>query len=60
MPGPTKRRPVDRQVDDNDLVLLPPVGRLADTSDAVFSAALFHSTLADGLAVWVALLSQEA
>ena len=40
-------------VDDNNLNLLPLVGRLADTSDAGFGAALFHSTLADGLAAWV-------
>ncbi len=51
--GPVDPWPAGHQVDDNNLNLLPLVGRLADTSDAGFGAALFHSTLADGLAAWV-------
>jgi hydrogenase maturation protein HypF len=40
--------------DDMTLDPLPLLGRLADTSDAGFGAALFHSTLAHALAEWVA------
>jgi hydrogenase maturation protein HypF len=43
-----------RLSDDLVLDLLPLLGRLADTNDARLGAALFHSTLAWGLAEWVA------
>jgi hydrogenase maturation protein HypF len=39
-------------VDDMVLDMFPLIGRLADTSDAGFGAALFHSSLARGLADW--------
>jgi len=39
---------------DGVLDLLPLLSRLADIDDAAYGAALFHSTLARGLADWVA------
>lgn len=39
---------------DSTLNLLPLLGRLANTADAAFGAALFHATLAQALAQWVA------
>jgi hydrogenase maturation protein HypF len=52
--GPVPAAPVVRLMDDLTLDLLPLLGRLADTSDAGFGAALFHSTLARALADWAA------
>jgi len=51
--GPVDPAPDVRLADDMTLDLLPLLGRLADTSDSAFGAALFHSTLARGLADWV-------
>lgn len=39
-------------LDDGTLSFLPLLGRLADMRDAAAGAALFHSTLAAGLAAW--------
>ncbi len=50
--GPVAPGAADHVVDDMVLDLLPLVGRLADTSDAGFGAALFHSSLARALADW--------
>jgi hydrogenase maturation protein HypF len=52
--GPVEPLPIVRVSDDMTLDLLPLLGRLADTHDAGSGAALFHSTLAWGLAEWVA------
>jgi len=52
--GPVDPLPDVRLSDDLVLDLLPLLGRLADTHDAGLGAALFHSTLAWGLADWVA------
>jgi hydrogenase maturation protein HypF len=38
---------------DGLLSLLPLLGRLVDIQDAGYGAALFHATLAEGLAAWV-------
>ncbi len=61
----TAHGPVDpwidgHQVDAETLNLLPLLGRLADTSDAGFGAALFHSTLAHGLAAWASAAAESA
>jgi hydrogenase maturation protein HypF len=50
--GPVEPGAGDHVVDDMVLDLSPLIGRLADTSDAGFGAALFHSSLARGLADW--------
>jgi len=47
-----------RLADDLTLDLLPLLNRLADTSDAGFGAALFHSTLARALADWAAAAAE--
>ncbi len=52
--GPVDPSPDVRLADDLTLDLLPLFNRLADTSDAGFGAALFHSTLANALAEWAA------
>jgi len=52
--GAVDPAPDVRLSDDLVLDLLPLLGRLADTNDARLGAALFHSTLAWGLAQWVA------
>lgn len=39
--------------DDGTLDFLPLLGSLADKPDPAFGAALFHATLAQGLAAWV-------
>jgi hydrogenase maturation protein HypF len=57
--GAVDPAPDIRLSDDLILDLLPLVGRLADTSDAGFGAALFHSTLARGLADWVAVAANR-
>ena len=57
--GAVDPAPDIRLSDDLVLDLLPLVGRLADTSDAGFGAALFHSTLARGLADWVAVAASR-
>jgi len=50
--GPVEPSQDVRLADDLTLDLLPLLNRLADTSDAGFGAALFHSTLARALADW--------
>jgi hydrogenase maturation protein HypF len=50
--GPVDPSPGVHLADDLTLDLLPLLNRLADTSDAGFGAALFHSTLARALADW--------
>jgi hydrogenase maturation protein HypF len=45
--------------DDGVLDLLPLFAHLADEKDAVYGAALFHSTLAAALAEWVQILAAE-
>ncbi|GHU10204.1 carbamoyltransferase HypF [Betaproteobacteria bacterium] len=45
--------------DSGILDLLPLFERLADENNAVYGAALFHSTLAAALAAWVQTLSPE-
>ena len=40
-------------LDGGTLSFMPLLGRLADTRDAAAGAALFHATLAAGLATWV-------
>lgn len=45
--------------DDGTLDLLPLLACLADERDASFSAALFHATLAEALAEWVARAGGE-
>jgi hydrogenase maturation protein HypF len=52
--GPVDPATDVRLADDLVLDLLPLLNRLADTSDAGFGAALFHSTLARALAEWAA------
>jgi hydrogenase maturation protein HypF len=52
--GPVEPTQDVRLSDDLVLDLLPLLGRLADTNDARLGAALFHSSLAWGLAEWVA------
>jgi hydrogenase maturation protein HypF len=52
--GPVEPSADVRLMDDLTLDLLPLLGRLADTSDAGFGAALFHSTLSRALADWAA------
>ena len=42
------------------LDFLPLLGALADTSDQAFGAALFHATLAQGLAAWVTQAAQRS
>jgi len=49
-----------RLADDLTLDLLPLLNRLADTSDAGFGAALFHSTLARALADWAAAAAEAS
>jgi hydrogenase maturation protein HypF len=46
------------RIDEGELDLLPLAQRLIDERDAAFGAALFHSTLAAGLAEWVAAASR--
>ncbi len=46
------------RIDEGELDLLPLAERLIDERDAAFGAALFHSTLAAGLAEWVAAASR--
>jgi hydrogenase maturation protein HypF len=57
--GAVDPAPDIRLSDELVLDLLPLVGRLADTSDAGFGAALFHSTLACGLADWVTIAANR-
>jgi hydrogenase maturation protein HypF len=57
--GPVEPAPDVRLLDDLTLDLLPLLGRLADTSDAGFGAALFHSTLAQALADWAAAAAER-
>ncbi len=45
---------------DGTLDLLPLLGTLADTPDPAFGAALFHATLAQGLAAWVMQAAQRS
>ncbi|MGE5336352.1 MAG: carbamoyltransferase HypF [Gemmatimonadota bacterium] len=46
------------RIEDGELDLLPLAQRLLEERDAEFGAALFHSTLAAGLAEWVARASR--
>lgn len=48
------------RVDHGTLDLLPLAARLADETDPAFGAALFHATLAAGLAEWVAAAARAA
>lgn len=57
--GSVDPAPDIRLVDDLTLDLLPLLGRLADTSDAGWGAALFHSSLAAGLAEWVGVAAER-
>jgi len=56
--GPVDPSSDVRLADDLTLDLLPLLGHLADTSDAGFGAALFHSTLARALADWAAAAAE--
>ncbi|MDP2963078.1 MAG: carbamoyltransferase HypF [Sulfurimicrobium sp.] len=44
---------------DGTLDFLPLLDTLADTSDPAFGAALFHATLAQGLAAWVMQAAEQ-
>lgn len=47
------------RIDGYTLSFLPLLERLADGLDAAAGAALFHATLAEGLAAWVGRVSEE-
>ena len=51
--GPVAPMSAGYVMQDGVLSFLPLLERLADTDDAGFGAALFHSTLAQGLAEWL-------
>jgi hydrogenase maturation protein HypF len=57
--GPTDADAQLIRIDDGTLNLLPLLERLAGECDPSFGAALFHATLAQALAQWVAHAARE-